>query len=58
MTLATLILVDEYDFVVHPRIVGHGPNLFAGLSKFVALKLVEKEEISSGMVALKYVPGA
>jgi dihydrofolate reductase len=29
LALAELGLVDEYEFVVHPRIVGHGPTLFA-----------------------------
>ena len=33
--LTELGLIDEYEFVVHPRIVGHGPTLFAGLSKHV-----------------------
>src|SRR5215469_531703 len=31
--LAELGLIDEYEFVVHPRLAGHGPTLFAGLSK-------------------------
>src|ERR1700694_2921569 len=26
-------LIDEHEFVVHPRLAGHGPTLFAGLSK-------------------------
>jgi ABC-type uncharacterized transport system substrate-binding protein len=34
-----LILIDECEFVVQPRLVGHGPTLFAGLSKRVDLKL-------------------
>jgi dihydrofolate reductase len=33
LALAELGLIDEYEFVVHPRLVGHGPTLFAGLSK-------------------------
>ena len=33
-------LIDEYEFVVQPRLAGHGPTLFAGLSKPVDLKLV------------------
>src|ERR1700760_5089990 len=33
LALTELGLIDEYEFVVHPRIVGHGPTLFAGLSK-------------------------
>ena len=30
--LAELGLIDEYEFVVHPRLAGHGPTLFAGLT--------------------------
>lgn len=52
--LTELGLIDEYEFIVHPRIVGHGPSLFAGLAKVVDLKLVGREEFSSGAVALKY----
>src|SRR5688500_19185811 len=33
--LAELGLIDEYEFIVHPRLAGHGPTLFAGLSKQV-----------------------
>jgi len=40
--LAELGLIDEYEFVVHPRLVGHGPTLFAGLSKWVDLRLVSR----------------
>jgi hypothetical protein len=32
---AELGLIDEFEFVVHPRLAGHGPTLFAGLSKHV-----------------------
>jgi dihydrofolate reductase len=32
MALAELGLIDEYELVVHPRIAGHGPRWFAGLS--------------------------
>jgi dihydrofolate reductase len=54
MALAELGLIDEYELVVHPRIVGHGPALFAGLSKVVDLKLVDRLEFSSGAVAMRY----
>src|SRR4051812_30056409 len=40
LALAELDLIDEYEFVVHPRVVGHGPTLFAGLSNLLDLKLV------------------
>jgi dihydrofolate reductase len=56
MTLAELGLIDEYEFVVHPRIAGRGPTLFAGLSKVVDLRLVDRVEYGSGAVALRYVP--
>src|SRR6266852_2072360 len=35
LALAELGLIDEYECVVHPRIVGPGPPLLAGLSKGV-----------------------
>ncbi len=54
--LAELGLIDEYEFIVHPRLVGHGPTLFAGLSKHVDLKLVSRLELNSGAVALRYEP--
>jgi dihydrofolate reductase len=44
LALAELGLIDEYEFVVHPRIVGHGPTLFAGLSKLIDLKLISRVE--------------
>jgi len=56
MALAELGLIDEYEFVVHPRLVGHGPTLFAGLSKLVDLKLVSRLEFGSGAVAMRYEP--
>ena len=54
MALTELGLIDEYQFVVHPRIIGRGPTLFAGLSKMVDLKLVDREEFGSGAVAMRY----
>jgi dihydrofolate reductase len=56
LTLAELGLIDEYEFVLHPRIVGHGPTLFAGLAKYVDLKPVSRLEFPSGAVALRYLP--
>src|SRR5215469_18163558 len=50
LALAELGLIDEYEFVVHPRIVGHGPALFAGLSKPLDLRLVSRVEFGSGVV--------
>jgi dihydrofolate reductase len=56
LALAELGLIDEYEFVVHPRLAGHGPTLFAGLSKHVDLMLVGRLEFSSGAVAMRYEP--
>jgi dihydrofolate reductase len=56
LALAELGLIDEYEFVVQPRLVGHGPTLFAGLSKRVDLKLVSRLEFGSGAVAMRYEP--
>ncbi|MDQ3950720.1 MAG: dihydrofolate reductase family protein [Gemmatimonadota bacterium] len=54
--LAELGLIDEYEFIVHPRLAGHGPTLFAGLSKPIDLKLVSRLELGSGAVAMRYEP--
>jgi RibD C-terminal domain len=57
LALAELGLIDEYEFVVQPKLAGHGPTLFAGLSKHVDLKLVSRLEFRSGAVAMRYQPG-
>jgi len=54
--LAELGLIDEYDLVVQPRLVGHGPTLFAGLSKPLDLRLVSRLELASGAVVMRYEP--
>ena len=56
LALTELRLIDEYEFVVHPRLAGHGPTLLAGLSKYVDLKLVSRVEFGSGAVATRYEP--
>ena len=56
LALTELGLIDEYEFVVHPRLAGHGPTLLSGLSKWIDLKLVSQLEFGSGAVALLYEP--
>jgi dihydrofolate reductase len=56
LALAELGLIDEYEFVVQPRLAGHGPTLFAGLSKCIDLRLVSRLEFRSGAVAMRYEP--
>lgn len=52
--LTELRLIDEYEFIVHPRLAGYGPTLFAGLSRPVDLKLVDRRELASGAAVLRY----
>ena len=54
LALAEMGLIDEYEFMVQPRIAGHGPTPFAGLSKRVDLRLVDRVEFASGTVAMRY----
>jgi len=56
LALAELGLIDEYEFIVHPRLAGHGPTLFAGLSKSVDLKPVGRQPFRSGAVSMLYEP--
>ncbi len=56
LALTDMGLIDEYEFVVQPRLAGRGPTLFAGLSKPVDLKLVSRLEFGSGAVAMRYEP--
>ena len=56
LALSELGLIDEYEFIVHPRLAGHGPTLFQGLSTSVDLKPVDRLEFASGAVAMRYEP--
>lgn len=51
--LHRLGLIDEYLFVVHPLVAGHGPILFADW-RASRLKLVETKRFKSGVMALRY----
>lgn len=54
--LAEAGLIDQYEFIVHPLIVGRGRYFFEGLSKAVKLELVGERKFASGAIALKYIP--
>ena len=54
--LADLGLIDEYQFIVQPVLAGHGPTLLAGLRSRIELELVERHELRSGAIALRYRP--
>lgn len=53
--LDRLDLIDEYMFLVHPRIAGHGPTLYqSGLSSTRRLELLSANPLRSGAVAMHY----
>ncbi|GAB1343153.1 dihydrofolate reductase family protein [Gemmatimonas sp.] len=53
--LDRLDLIDEYRFMVHPRIVGHGPTLHArGLPCTRRLALISATPLHNGAVAMHY----
>jgi dihydrofolate reductase len=55
--LERLGLIDEYRFVVHPVLAGHGPTLFRGLESSRRLELVSTHRLKAGQVALHYRRG-
>ncbi len=58
LALARLGLIDEYQLVVHPVVVGHGPYLFEGLADAVRLVETGHDELPGGVVARRFVPVA
>ena len=58
LELAAAGLIDEYTFVVHPVVAGHGPTLLAGLRDRIPLELVDRQEFRSGATAVRYRPRA
>ena len=47
-------LVDEYQFVVTPNVLGSGKSMFAGVTKAVALRHVGTRTFKNGNVVLTY----
>jgi dihydrofolate reductase len=52
--LERLGLIDEYRFVVHPVLAGHGPTLFQGLECARRLELLSTKRFASGAVAMHH----
>lgn len=53
--LDRLDLIDEYNFLVHPRIAGHGPTLYqSGLPSTRRLELISSKPFRNGAVAMHY----
>jgi hypothetical protein len=55
LKLDRLELIDEYKFLVHPRLAGHGPTLYqSGLPATRQLELASARPLRSGAVAMHY----
>ena len=53
--LDRLDLIDDYKFLVHPRIAAHGPTLYqSGLPRTRRLELVSAKPLRNGAVAMHY----
>jgi dihydrofolate reductase len=57
-TLMRHNLVDRYQLLIHPLVLGSGHRLFAGGSPFATLKLVDSVVSSTGVVIATYQPTA
>ena len=47
-------LIDEYQFIVNPILLGNGRSLLGGVSKSLKLNLLEVKQYRSGNVMLRY----
>ena len=54
--LAQAGLIDEYQFVVNPVVLGVGRTLFEGVTAKLNLKLISSRAFSIGNVVLHYAP--
>jgi len=56
--LAAAGLVDEYQIVLNPLVVGDGRTLFEGVKKKLPMKLARSRAFGNGNVVLFYEPAA
>lgn len=56
VSLTQMNLIDEYQLVIHPVILGGGLPLFKNMKDRVSLKLLKTKTFGSGAVALYYEP--
>ncbi len=54
--LADAGLIDEYQLVVYPIVLGHGRTMFDGVKKPLPMKLSRSRTFANGNVFLSYVP--
>lgn len=55
--LADAGLIDEYQIMIDPKLIGDGVSMFKGLTKHIPLQLVDTKVFKSGIVLLRYVRG-
>jgi dihydrofolate reductase len=56
VALMKLNLIDEYQFNVHPVVVGNGLPLFKNINDRIILKLLKTKTFKSGSIILYYEP--
>jgi dihydrofolate reductase len=56
ITFTQLNLIDEYQLVIHPVILGSGLPLFKNIRDRIDLELLKTKTFASGAVALYYLP--
>jgi len=56
VTLMKQELIDEYQFCVHPIVLGQGNPLFKNITERINLKLIKTKTIGSGVLILYYEP--
>ncbi len=56
--LADAGLIDEYQMVLNPLVVGNGRTLFEGVKKRLPMKLAKSRAFGNGNIVLFYEPVA
>jgi dihydrofolate reductase len=54
--LAQAGLIDEYQIMLNPVVLGKGKTMFAGIRDKLALKITDSRSFANGNVLLRYVP--